>query len=108
MMKKEVAETDRCSRSRGTSDRARSSSSNPNTGRQPVIYEKNQDYVPRSEPAAHRRRQARVPRSRDLEIMPDAQTAAAALMAGEIEFYEVPPIDILPALQAAPGSRSRC
>jgi peptide/nickel transport system substrate-binding protein len=31
--------------------------------------------------------------------MPDAQTAIAALQAGEIDFYEIPPIDLLPALQ---------
>jgi peptide/nickel transport system substrate-binding protein len=35
--------------------------------------------------------------------MPDAQTAAAALQTGEVDFFEVPPIEILPALAGAPG-----
>jgi peptide/nickel transport system substrate-binding protein len=37
------------------------------------------------------------------DIIPDAQTATSAVMAGEVDFFEVPPIDILPALAAAPG-----
>jgi peptide/nickel transport system substrate-binding protein len=31
--------------------------------------------------------------------MPDAQTAVAALQSGEIDFYEVPPTDLLPQLE---------
>jgi peptide/nickel transport system substrate-binding protein len=33
----------------------------------------------------------------------DEQTAASALMAGEVDFFEVPPIALLPALSAATG-----
>ena len=69
-----------------------------------VVYERNPDYVPRSEPASGIAGGKRVLLDRVIwDIMPDAQTAASALMAGEVDFFEVPPIDILPALSAAPG-----
>lgn len=69
-----------------------------------VVYERNPDYVPRSEPASGIAGGKRVFLDRVIwDIMPDAQTAASALMAGEVDFFEVPPIDILPTLAAAPG-----
>ena len=69
-----------------------------------VVYERNPDYVPRSEPASGIAGGKRVLLDRVIwDIMPDAQTAASALMTGEVDFFEVPPIDILPALAAAPG-----
>jgi peptide/nickel transport system substrate-binding protein len=69
-----------------------------------VVYERNPDYVPRGEPASGIAGGKRVLLDRVVwDIIPDAQTAASALMSGEIEFFEVPPIDILPALGAAPG-----
>ena len=69
-----------------------------------VVYERNPDYVPRSEPASGIAGGKRVMLDRVIwDIMPDAQTAASALMAGEVDFFEVPPIDILPALSATPG-----
>ena len=69
-----------------------------------VVYERNPDYVPRSEPASGIAGGKRVLLDRVIwDIMPDAQTAASALMAGEVDFFEVPPIDILPALSATPG-----
>src|SRR5204862_2923406 len=69
-----------------------------------VVYEKNADYVPRAEPASGIAGGKRVLLDRVIwDIIPDAQTAASALMAGEVDFYEVPPIDILPALRASPG-----
>ncbi len=69
-----------------------------------VVYERNPDYVPRSEPASGIAGGKRVMLDRVIwDIMPDAQTAASALMAGEVDFFEVPPIDILPTLAAAPG-----
>ncbi|MEO8857162.1 MAG: ABC transporter substrate-binding protein [Burkholderiaceae bacterium] len=69
-----------------------------------VVYERNPDYVPRSEPASGIAGGKRVYLDRVIwDIIPDAQTAASALMAGEVDFFEVPPIDILPTLSAAPG-----
>lgn len=69
-----------------------------------VVYERNPDYVPRSEPASGIAGGKRVLLDRVIwDIIPDAQTAASALMAGEVDFFEVPPIDILPALTATPG-----
>lgn len=69
-----------------------------------VVYERNPDYVPRSEPASGIAGGKRVLLDRVIwDIMPDAQTAASALMAGEVDYFEVPPIDILPTLSAAPG-----
>ncbi|NDE73079.1 MAG: hypothetical protein EB064_04045, partial [Betaproteobacteria bacterium] len=40
------------------------------------------------------------------DIIPDAQTAASALMAGEVDFFELPPIDILPTLTSSPGIKT--
>ena len=69
-----------------------------------VVYEKNNDYVPRSEPASGIAGGKVVKLDRVIwDIMPDAQTAASALMTGEVDFYEVPPIDILPTLETASG-----
>ncbi len=69
-----------------------------------VVYERNPDYVPRSEPASGIAGGKRVLLDRVIwDIMPDAQTAASALMAGEVDFFEVPPIDILPTLSSAAG-----
>jgi peptide/nickel transport system substrate-binding protein len=69
-----------------------------------VVYERNPDYVPRSEPASGIAGGKRVLLDRVIwDIIPDAQTAASALMTGEVDFFEVPPIDILPMLSAAPG-----
>jgi peptide/nickel transport system substrate-binding protein len=69
-----------------------------------VVYDRNPDYVPRAEPASGIAGGKRVNLDRVIwDIIPDAQTAASALMSGEIEFFEVPPIDILGALGGAPG-----
>jgi len=69
-----------------------------------VVYERNPDYVPRSEPASGIAGGKRVLLDRVIwDIMPDAQTASSALQAGEVDFFEVPPIELLPVLSAAPG-----
>ncbi|MEN9762456.1 MAG: hypothetical protein RI906_2282 [Pseudomonadota bacterium] len=69
-----------------------------------VVYERNADYVPRSEPASGLSGGKRALLDRVIwDIMPDAQTAANALMAGEIDFFEVPPIELLPVLERANG-----
>ena len=60
------------------------------------VYDRNPDYVPRKEPASGIAGGKVVKLDRVTFVnMPDAQTAIAALQAGEIDFYEVPPIDML-------------
>jgi peptide/nickel transport system substrate-binding protein len=69
-----------------------------------VVYERNPDYVPRSEPASGMSGGKRVHLDRVVwNIIADAQTAAQALIAGEIDFYEFPPLDLVDSLQSAPG-----
>ena len=68
------------------------------------VYDKNAAYVPRAEPprGIAGGKVAKVDRV-ILQNMPDAQTAVAALQAGEIDFYETPPIDLLGGLQSDPN-----
>jgi peptide/nickel transport system substrate-binding protein len=65
-----------------------------------VIYVKNNDYVPRSEPSswASGGKVAKVDRVEWLYI-PDAATAAAALSAGEVDWWEQMPPDLIPVLR---------
>jgi peptide/nickel transport system substrate-binding protein len=68
------------------------------------VYDKNPNYVPRSEPAAATCGGKVVKVDRVVFVnMPDAQTALGALQAGEIDFYETPPIDFLDQLSADPA-----
>jgi len=64
-----------------------------------VVYDRNPDYVPRGEPADGLAggRQVKVDRV-EWQIMPDPQTAAAALQTGEIDIWEQPSQDLLPLL----------
>src|SRR6202165_2973894 len=66
-----------------------------------AVYEKNTDYVPRKEPPSWTAG-GKVVKVERVEwiTMPDAQTAANALMSGDIDFMEVPAFDILPMLDA--------
>jgi len=66
-----------------------------------AAFVKNTDYVPRKEPPslASGGKIAKVDRVEWLYI-PDTATAAAALSAGEVDWYEQPPADILPAFAA--------
>lgn len=66
-----------------------------------VVYVKNEDYVPRSEPASWTAGGKVVKVDRvEWVNMPDAQTAINALNSGEIDFLEAPTIDLLPILSA--------
>src|SRR5207237_8679959 len=67
---------------------------------QRYVYDKNPNYVARSEPASGMAgaKLAKVDRV-IIENMSDQQTAIAALKAGEIDFYETPPIDLLDQLE---------
>ncbi|MGM4904813.1 ABC transporter substrate-binding protein [Tardiphaga sp. 866_E4_N2_1] len=64
-----------------------------------AVYEKNKDYVPRSEPAswAAGGKVVKVDRV-EWVTMPDAQTAVNALQSGDIDFMENGPYDLLPIL----------
>lgn len=64
-----------------------------------VVYEKNDAYVPRSEPPVWGTgaKIAHFPRI-EWRIIPDPTTAAAALQNGEVDWWEAPLSDLLPAL----------
>jgi len=64
-----------------------------------IVYDRNPDYVPRSEPADGLAggRVVKVDRV-EWHIMPDAATAAAALQTGEIDIWEQPALDLVPTL----------
>lgn len=65
-----------------------------------LIYERNRDYRPRSEPANYFAggKVAKVDRVEWI-VMPDSATAIAALRTGELDIYETPPRDLLPILE---------
>ena len=69
-----------------------------------VVYVRNADYVPRAEApsGAAGGKVAKIDRVEWLYI-PDASTAMNALINGEIDYYELPPPDLLPIMQATPG-----
>jgi peptide/nickel transport system substrate-binding protein len=64
-----------------------------------AVYEKNKDYVPRSEPASWTAGGKVVKVDRvEWITMPDAQTAVNALQSGDIDFMENTPYDMIPVL----------
>jgi peptide/nickel transport system substrate-binding protein len=66
-----------------------------------AVYEKNKDYVPRSEPPSWTSGGKVVKVDRvEWVTMPDAQTAVNALQSGDIDFMENPSFDILPVVAA--------
>jgi peptide/nickel transport system substrate-binding protein len=68
-----------------------------------VVYVKNADYVPRKEPSswASGGKVMKVDRVEWLYI-PDAMTKVAALNAGEADWWENPPLDLVPVLASNP------
>ncbi len=68
-----------------------------------VVYVKNEAYIPREEPASFAAggKVVNVDRVEWLYI-PDPATAMNALIAGEIDFFEVPPVDLLPIMESNP------
>jgi peptide/nickel transport system substrate-binding protein len=68
-----------------------------------VVYIKNTDYVPRKEPPswASGGKVVKVDRIEWLYI-PDAMTKVAALNAGEADWWENPPLELVPALTSNP------
>ncbi|MET0221429.1 MAG: ABC transporter substrate-binding protein, partial [Tardiphaga sp.] len=68
-----------------------------------AVYEKNADYVPRTEPPSWTAGGKVVKVDRvEWVTMPDAQTAVNALQSGEIDFMEFPPLEMEPALASNP------
>jgi len=69
-----------------------------------VVYTKNPDYRPRAEPpsAASGGKRALVDKV-IWTYFPDQNTAMNALIAGEVDYFESPSHDVLPALSAADG-----
>lgn len=68
------------------------------------VYDRNPDYVPRKEPASGIAGGKVVKVDRVVYVnMPDAQTAVAALQSGEIDFYEIPPTDLLDQIASDPN-----
>jgi peptide/nickel transport system substrate-binding protein len=67
------------------------------------VFDKWDKYVPRSEPASGLAGGKVVHLNQvTWENIADEQTASAALTAGEIDFYELPPLDLLPQLSSNP------
>lgn len=71
-----------------------------------VVYLRNDDYVPRPEKpsGAAGGKRALVDRV-EWRYIPDATTAGAALEAGEVDYWENPPIDFAPRLEKNPDLR---
>jgi peptide/nickel transport system substrate-binding protein len=68
------------------------------------VYDRNPSYVPRSEPPAAMSGGKVVKLDRvTFENIADEQTALSALQAGEIDFYEVPPQDMVDELKKDPN-----
>jgi peptide/nickel transport system substrate-binding protein len=68
---------------------------------QRYVYDKNPHYIPRGDAPSGLAGGKAVKVDRVVfENMPDEQTAVAALRAAEIDFYEVPPIDLLAELES--------
>ena len=69
-----------------------------------VVYVLNPAYVPRTEVPSFAAggKVAKVDRV-EWHYIPDAATAMNALIAGEIDYFELPPHDLLPIMEAAPG-----
>jgi peptide/nickel transport system substrate-binding protein len=65
-----------------------------------VVYVRNPDYVPRREPPSGSAGGKRVLLDKVTWLyIPDATTASAALGAGEVDWWENPPVDFVPRLE---------
>jgi peptide/nickel transport system substrate-binding protein len=69
-----------------------------------VVYRKFEDYVPRDEPpsALAGGKVAKVD-TVEWYYLPDPATAIAALQNNEVDYYESPPVDLVPVLEADPN-----
>jgi peptide/nickel transport system substrate-binding protein len=73
-----------------------------------VVYARNQDYVPRPDGTPDWQAGPKIVHFDRVEwtVMPDPGTASAALQAGEVDWWENPPNDLLPALERSAGVRT--
>jgi len=68
------------------------------------VYVRNRDYVPRHEaPSGSTGAKAVGVEKVVWRYIPDVATAAAALDAGEVDWWELPPIDFIPKVEANPA-----
>ena len=68
-----------------------------------VVYVRNPEYVPRPEAPSFAAGGKRVHVERvEWLYIPDPSTAQAALVAGEVDYYERPPVDLLPLMEHDP------
>ncbi len=66
-----------------------------------IVYARNPDYVARSEPPNFYAGSKAVKIDRlEWTVMPDSNTAIAALNRGEVDIMEQPPVDLLPVLRS--------
>lgn len=73
-----------------------------------AVYEKFEEYVPRDEPPSFAAGGKNVLVDRvEWVVMADDQTALNALQAGEIDYWESPPSDLLPILEGNPDIEVR-
>ncbi len=69
-----------------------------------AVFAKNEKYLPRDEPADYAAGGYRVMVDRVVwKVIPDASTAANALVTGEVDWVEMPLPDLLPLLRKAQG-----
>ena len=69
-----------------------------------VVYTRNPDYVSRNEPPSGAAGGKMVHLDRVVwRYMPDSATAASALEAGEIDFWQIPPVDFVSRLEKNPN-----
>ncbi len=68
------------------------------------VYDKNPDYVPRNEPASGLAggRVVKVDRV-EFVVIPDPATAAAAMNRGDVDYWDTPPIDLIPLVDKNPN-----
>ncbi len=69
-----------------------------------VVYDKFEEYVPRSEPPSNAAG-GKVVKVDTVEwlYLPDPGTAMAALLNDEVDFWEAPPVDLVPVMEADPN-----
>jgi peptide/nickel transport system substrate-binding protein len=69
-----------------------------------IVYAKNTDYVPRAEAPSGLAGGHVVKVDRlELVVIPDAATVSAAIGQGEVDFWDTPPIDLVPTLEKNPA-----
>jgi peptide/nickel transport system substrate-binding protein len=73
-----------------------------------VVFVRHDGYVPRKEPADYMSG-GKIPKLDRLEwlYIPDANTALSAMLAGEVDYYEMPPLDFIRIMKDDPNIEVR-